>query len=186
MNTTQTSIARIYVASLSHYNAGHLVGEWIELSPWWNGADVMDEIRSVLDRAEEAGPDVSGPVEEYAVHDFEGFPRSLYHEYMSAQAFDKLTTFLRLRDEYGEAFGAYVDYFGDEIDPDEWKRDFYDRYVGTYEDREAYGWHIADMYDVPDALEHYIDAEAIARDAEYGGDVTFQRTAEGLAAFRTH
>ena len=184
MTVTQTSTeARIYVASLSHYNAGHLVGEWITVSPWWDGEDVMDEIQSVLDRAETHGPDVCGPVEEYAIHDFEGFPRAIYHEYMGREAFDALAEFLRLQDEYGEAVGAYVETFGHELDATDWRRDFEDRYAGTYDDRAAYGWHVAEMYDIPDAMRSYIDAEAIARDCELGGDIMFTRTVDGLAAF---
>ena len=81
--------ARIYVADLAEYNNGRLVGKWLDLSDYSSGAEVMEEIQNILD--EQTKKDKHGEVhEEYAIHDFEGFPRSFYSEYMGEADFDKL------------------------------------------------------------------------------------------------
>lgn len=55
----------IYVASLSDYNAGRLHGKWISVED--DADSVYEEIKGVLKTSPQ------GDVEEYAIHDFEGF-----------------------------------------------------------------------------------------------------------------
>jgi len=72
---------RIYVADLEAYNNGRLVGEWLDLADYNDADELMDAIQDVLKK--------SGG-EEYAIHDVEYVPRSLYSEYMSKNDFQAL------------------------------------------------------------------------------------------------
>jgi len=72
---------RIYVADLEAYNNGRLVGEWLDLADYDNADELMDAIQDVLKK--------SGG-EEYAIHDVEYVPRSLYSEYMGKRDFEQL------------------------------------------------------------------------------------------------
>jgi antirestriction protein len=72
---------RIYVADLEAYNSGRLVGEWLDLADYDNADELMDAIQDVLKK--------SGG-EEYAIHDVEYVPRSMYSEYMGQRDFEQL------------------------------------------------------------------------------------------------
>lgn len=81
--------AKIYVADLAEYNDGRLVGKWFDLSDYSDASELMEAIQEMLD--EQTAKDKHGEVhEEWAVHDFEGFPRSFYSEYMGEKDFEKL------------------------------------------------------------------------------------------------
>ena len=89
--------AKIYVADLAEYNNGRLVGKWLELSDYSSGAEVMEAIQEMLD--EQTKKDKFGDVhEEYAIHDYEGFPRSFYSEYMGESDFDALYEMMKVAD----------------------------------------------------------------------------------------
>lgn len=90
--------AKIYVADLAEYNNGRLVGKWLDLSDYSSGAEVMEAIQEMLD--EQTKKDKYGDVhEEYAIHDFEGFPRSFYSESMGESDFDQLYEIARVADD---------------------------------------------------------------------------------------
>jgi antirestriction protein len=72
---------RIYVADLEAYNNGRLVGEWLDLADYKDADELMDAIQDVLKK--------SGG-EEYAIHDVEYVPSSMYSEYMSRNDFQAL------------------------------------------------------------------------------------------------
>ena len=89
--------AKIYVADLAEYNNGRLVGKWLDLSDYSSGAEVMEAIQEMLD--EQTKKDKFGDVhEEYAIHDYEGFPRSFYSEYMGESDFDALYEMMKVAD----------------------------------------------------------------------------------------
>ena len=92
--------AEIYVADLAEYNNGRLVGKHLKLSDYSSGAEVMEAIQEILD--EQTAKDKFGEVhEEYAIHDFEGFPRSFYHESMGEKDFDKLYQIAEVANDRG-------------------------------------------------------------------------------------
>jgi antirestriction protein len=92
--------AEIYVADLAEYNNGRLVGKHLKLSDYSSGAEVMEAIQAILD--EQTAKDKYGEVhEEYAIHDFEGFPRSFYHESMGENDFDKLYEIAEVANDRG-------------------------------------------------------------------------------------
>ena len=72
---------RIYVADLEAYNNGRLVGEWLDLADYNDADELMDAIQDVLKK--------SGG-EEYAIHDVEYIPSSMYSEYMGKRDFEEL------------------------------------------------------------------------------------------------
>lgn len=86
---------KVYIADLAAYNEGKLVGEWIDLSEFSSGDEVMDKISELLAKwSEEQGEER----EEYAVHDMENFPKDLYHESMGEEDFQSVI-------DYWEAVG---------------------------------------------------------------------------------
>jgi len=131
MTTTTTEDARLYVASLSHYNAGHLTGEWITVRPEDTARGVMAKIEGVLERAGENGPDVTGPVEEYAIHDFAGFPHSLYAEYMGIKEVAAVLSYVRAKSCHGPAFDAFMKLFGYDMSMEDWRDEFQAHYIAA-------------------------------------------------------
>lgn len=72
---------KIYVADLEAYNNGKLVGEWLDLSDYNDAEELMDAIQDFLK--------TSGG-EEYAIHDYENLPSSMYSEYMGEKDFQQI------------------------------------------------------------------------------------------------
>jgi len=95
---------RIYVASLADYNSGRLHGRWIELGPDVEIADVEIEIQDMLATSPE-----SGVVEEYAIHDYEGFGQWQVEEYAPIRHIQLMA---RKIAEHGQAFTAWVENHG--------------------------------------------------------------------------
>jgi antirestriction protein len=92
--------AKIYVADLAEYNDGRLVGKWFDLSDYSDASELMVAIQEMLD--EQTAKDKNGEVhEEWAVHDFEGFPRSFYSEYMGEKDFEKLYQIAEVANDRG-------------------------------------------------------------------------------------
>lgn len=87
---------RIYVADLSAYNDGRLVGEWIDLKKFNSGDEVMKEIASLLKKWSKLSGEVR---EEFAIHDYEDIPESLASEYMNKADFDAIYKLLKVAEE---------------------------------------------------------------------------------------
>jgi antirestriction protein len=84
---------KVYIADLTAYNNGQLIGKWFDLTDYSDGSELMQDIQKMLD--EQTKKDKFGDVhEEYAVHDFENFPREFYSEYMGEADFDKLISLI--------------------------------------------------------------------------------------------
>lgn len=163
--TTTDTTCRIYVASLSDYNAGTLHGEWIDLDADTTIDDVESAIAAMLAASPEARR--SGlAAEEYAVHDHDNFGSYHVSEWPDL---DELLAIVRGIDEHGDAFRAWLT-IGD--DP----ALFEDHYRGEWESREDYvAEYLEDCMglDLSEFPYNYLDLGAIARDFELGGDVTF-------------
>jgi antirestriction protein len=115
---------RIYVASLSDYNAGRLHGEWIAADQALD--DVWSEIGDMLAESPEPG------AEEWAIHDYEGFGPLRLREYESLDLVSEIAQGIA---EHGEAFAAFVELA--ERDPDRFPF-FEDLYKGKWESRVHY------------------------------------------------
>lgn len=171
-----TTEYRIYVASLAAYNAGILHGAWIQADQDADGINA--DIQEMLDACPEKG-------EEWAIHDYEmggiklGESEDIETVSDLAQA---------LTDHHGDAFAAF------------WNNDSYDdvdtaveafeeAYIGEYESLTDYAESYLDdtgaLNEVPEWLRPYIDAEAIGRDMELGGDIwTHPTKTYGVYIFR--
>lgn len=169
---------RIYVASLSDYNAGRLHGRWIEVDIDADIAGILEGINQVLMTSVE--PDA----EEWAIHDYDGFGMVRLSEYQS------LETVLRLArgtNEHGPAFTAWAGHVG--IDDAEALDGFEDAFLGTWDSLRDYAEGLLDDMglsaelekSIPDLLQGYVsvDVESFARDMELGGMVTVIEDPEG-------
>ncbi|HVF74611.1 MAG TPA: antirestriction protein ArdA [Acidimicrobiales bacterium] len=150
---------RIYMASLSDYNAGRLHGVWIDAS------QSVDEIGEEIDRMLAASPEPLA--EEYAIHDHDGFWPVELSEYESLSDVARLAAGI---DEHGRAFAHFAHLLGSG-----WGNDlerFGDCYLGCWPSMEAYAWSLLEDLGVdvnnigPPELQPYIrfDTEAFARD----------------------
>lgn len=72
---------KIYVADLEAYNNGRLVGVWLDLTDYEDAEELMDAISRFL---KESGG------EEFAIHDYENLPSSMYSEYMGERDFQQI------------------------------------------------------------------------------------------------
>jgi antirestriction protein len=174
---------RIYVASLSDYNAGVLHGEWIEAD--LNPEDLEQAVTDMLRRSP-----TDSRAEEFAIHDFEGFGPYQPGEYDSL---DWVSWIARGITEHGLAFGAWADC----VDHDEDAlASFEDAYLGEWSSLSAY---VEELFDdlgvvrdlheqVPELLQGYveIDVEGFARDMELGGDITSVEHRGGVWLFATN
>jgi len=158
---------RIYVASLSDYNAGRLHGVWI---------DASEEIEIVYTAVEDLLSSSPEPgAEEFAIHDYEGFGSVRFSEY------EKLETVVRIAQgiaEHGKPFAGWAAHLG-ESQWDDHLDEFADGYLGSYDSMEDYAEQLLDDmgFDIdnlgPEYLQPYIrfDLEAFARDLSMDLDV---------------
>ena len=155
---------RIYVASLSDYNAGRLLGRWIDVDQ--DAAAIHAEIRAML--AESREP----PAEEWAIHDCEGFGGYGVGEY---ESIEKVAEIAALIHEHGEVFAGLLSHFGGDMDDAKrWMEDGYRGewdslvdYVENFMD-EVYG---GELKGLPDIIRSHIDYDGIAHDFEVSGDI---------------
>jgi len=188
---------RIYVASLSDYNAGSLLGRWIDANQ--DADDIHAEVRELLRESKHpnvmvecpecdgAGCDDCGgkgevpSAEEWAIHDYElGGIKISEHE-----SFETVSALAEAVEEHGEAFVFWWNNeTRDEVDTDA----FQEAYQGVHESLADYAqtW-MEDTgsipKDLPDLIRNNIDWEGIGRDFELGGDIWTERGDDGLHVF---
>lgn len=179
---------RIYVASLSDYNAGILHGTWLGADL---GAEILHEgIAEML--AESPAMKRYGEVaEEFAIHDFEGFGLVHLEEYESIERVAQLAQGIT---EHGDAFGVWwaMESRGD-ADWGDVQSQFAEQYLGEFSSLEDYagqvlddmGFDIDELPDIPDGLRPYVkvDIEAWARDMEYSGEISTVESPSGVYVF---
>jgi antirestriction protein len=160
---------RIYVASLSDYNAGRLHGAWINANQ--DTEDIEEDIQQMLSKSKE-------PIaEEWAIHDYEGFGPLRISEY---ESIDNVSEIARGIAEHGMAFAHWADY----LEASEWQylNRFEDCYIGHWSSAvefaesmlEDMGIDIDSLVD--EQFQPYVtfDLEAFARDLSFD-----YRVAEG-------
>ena len=170
---------RIYVASLSDYNAGVLHGSWLDADQELD--DLEQAVTDMLTRSP------SPSAEEFAIHDFEGFGHYRVGEYDSL---DWVSRVARGIVEHGPAFGAWAE---DCNHDEEALARFEDAYLGEWSSIEKYAEELLDDLGylraideaVPEMLQPYVrvDVEAFARDLELSGDVTVVEHGVGVWLF---
>jgi antirestriction protein len=132
--STDDESPKIYVADLAAYNEGKLIGEWLTLTDYSSGEEVMEAIHDLLKTwSEEQGEER----EEYAIHDTENIPRSLYSEGMAEDEFQKVIDACAKADEMGIPLEVLLQWAGDvgaDIDSAS------DAYQGEYDDEEDFAY----------------------------------------------
>lgn len=170
-----TTECRVYLACLACYNAGRLVGEWVD------GEDAEDFDIGTMDH----GADDPCPHEELAIHDHEGFGEWRPGE---NESLADVSAVARLMGEHGEAFSAwYANGNATGKSVSEWGDAFSEDYRGTYKSLADYAEELSeelgDLESVPERLRYHIDWESVAREMEMGGDVWTADVSDGVAVF---
>ncbi len=157
---------RVYVASLSDYNAGRLHGVWIDATQ--SAADIEIEVNDMLGDS----PEVTlGYIpEEWAIHDYEGFGSLKLSEW---ETFERVSTIATLIEEHGEAFIAYCDNEGMDVDDDA-EAAFEEAFCGEWSSEAEYAQELAeDIGAVPRELDWpytCIDWQRAWNELRMGGD----------------
>jgi antirestriction protein len=150
---------RIYVACLAAYNNGYLHGAWIDAAqePW----SIYDDVKVMLAASPIAG------AEEWAIHDYEDFGGVRIEEYTG---FDRVSALASFISEHGEIGAALLDYYSGDLD--EAQQAITDRYMGEHTSLADYVQELTEeTVTMPQALQFYIDYQAMARDAELNGEL---------------
>jgi len=171
---------RIYVASLSDYNAGTLHGRWIETS---DGQEAMQEQIDEMLRTSPTTARYGDKAEEWAIHDFEGFGPLRLGEYEALSTIARIAAGIA---EHGQAFAAWADHVG-ATEGDQLDR-FEELYRGEWDSAEDYTEELLDdmgattaLERLPEWLQCYVelDIAGFARDLHIGGDITVVDKPEG-------
>lgn len=167
MTNLSDSSPRIYVACLAAYNNCYLHGVWIDAD---QDADaIRDEIAAMLARS---------PVEdaeEYAIHDYEGFEGISISEYAGIDTVARMAAFIA---EHGALGAGLLEQFGRDMDQTESTLE--DCYHGEFASLADYMEELTtESVTIPEPLRYYVDWQAMARDAEMGGDLFTIETARG-------
>lgn len=176
-----SSPPRIYVASLSDYNAGVLHGVWLN----------ADQETDVLEIGVQAmlRDSVQDVAEEWAIHDFDGFGPLGLSEYESLEAVSRIAQGIA---RHGLAFGAWASLVGG--DPGALRR-FEEAYQGHWSSVVEYADEFLDdagatqaLEAIPDWLQPYVtlNSEGFARDLVLGGDIQSVEGEGGVWIFEGH
>jgi len=164
----ESATPRAWVGCLGCYNAGELVGKWLE-------KDEAEDLEAAGLSAD--GRCVRCNAEEFWVLDHENIGNA---GEMTPTEFVTIAKRFETIDEHHntEALRAFIEFYGHERDDiDDVISDFEDRYTGQYETRadwaEQYLEDSGMLNGVPGLLLYYIDTDAFARDCTYNGDVDF-------------
>lgn len=163
------SLDRIYVASLSDYNAGILHGEWLSFDDFSSAGEVWEAIHAML--ADSPTAKVEGlPAEEWAIYDYEGFAGLHVHEGESIEALWEAHELLESLDDL-EAFADWMAYArsADISEVTEGNiKTFQDTYRGWYRSKEEFAEELIEetgmLSNADKLLSSYFDYEAFARD----------------------
>ena len=151
---------RIYVASLSDYNAGRLHGTWIDAAD--DPEDIHEAVQRMLATSREP------LAEEWAIHDYEGFGPARLSEYSDFESVSRIAHGI---ETHGDAFAAWVAHAGDSSE--ETAQRFDEAYLGRWDSITDYAEQLAEdlgLTDdlVPEWARPYVrvDIDLLARDLE--------------------
>jgi len=150
---------------LAAYNEGKLIGEWIDLSEFDSGSEVMAKIQELLQKwSEEQGENR----EEVAIHDYENFGRDLYDEYMGEEDFDKIIKAYKISEEKGIPADVIASIMR-EYDPEDIESWIEENYEGEFDSDTDLAYHYVDMMGgvqglSKNTLEHYFDYESFGEE----------------------
>ncbi|MGH7866197.1 MAG: antirestriction protein ArdA [Candidatus Dormibacteraceae bacterium] len=173
-------VPRIYVASLSDYNAGRLHGQWIDAAV--ESEELAGSVQAMLTTSPEPG------AEEWAIHDYEGFGPLRLEEYESLEIVSTVALGIT---EHGPAFAHWTALIG--TNDNEALARFEDAYLGHWDSLTAYAEELPQDIGVyrqieealPEHLQPYltVDVDGMARDMELGGQITSSDGDHGIYLF---
>jgi len=167
MTNVSDSTPRIYVACLAAYSNGYLHGAWIDADQ--DVDEIRDEIAAMLARSP------TEHAEEYAIHDYEGFEGVSISEYAGIDGVARIAAFIS---EHGALGASLLELFGGDMGQAESTLE--DCYHGQFASLADYMEELTtESVTIPEALRYYVDWDAMARDAEMGGDLFTIETAHG-------
>ena len=120
---------KIYVADLEAYNNGRLSGVWLDLTDYSDADELMDAINDFLK--------TTGG-EEYAIHDYENLPRSMYSEYMGARDFAELYEMMDLAKENDLPLDVVMEIVS------QFDRSAVEEYTGMYDSEQDFAEQLVD------------------------------------------
>ena len=121
-----TDAPKIYVADLEAYNNGVLKGEWLDLDDYSDADELMDAIEEVVGE------------NEYAIHDVEGIPSSMYSEYMGRRDFEELYEMIELANDNDLPIDVVIDAVA------QYDENIVDSYNGRYDSMREFAEELAD------------------------------------------
>ena len=155
---------RIYVASLSDYNAGRLHGRWIDANQ--PAETIREEISQMLAESKEPS------AEEWAIHDYENFAGYNVGEFADLEQLSEIASLIL---EHGPVFGRLLTHFGGDLE--DAKRYMNDGYRGEWDSLAHYVESLVEecysdvLKALPNFIRGHIDFEGIGDDMELSGDV---------------
>ena len=187
---TRTDVRpRVYVASLSDYNAGILHGTWLNADE--DPAVLHEGITEML-AASPTTKRYGDPAEEWAIHDYEGFGDVRLGEY---EPIERVAALARGITAHGPAFAYWwgIDEPTDTTDDTELEAAFEEHYLGEYESVADYGRQLLEdlgfdpdeLPGIPEGLRPYVslDVEAWVRDMQYAGELRTAPSDRGVYVF---
>lgn len=120
---------KIYVADLEAYNNGRLSGVWLDLTDYSDAEELMDAINDFLK--------TTGG-EEYAVHDYENLPSSMYSEYMGVRDFEEIYEMLDLAKDNDLPLDVVMEVVS------QFDRSALDEYTGVYDSEQDFAEQLVD------------------------------------------
>jgi antirestriction protein len=116
---------KVYVADLEAYNNGKLSGVWLDLTDYNDADELMDAIQDFLK--------TSGG-EEYAIHDYENLPSSMYSEYMGKSDFEEIYQMIDLAKDNNLPLEVVMEVVS------QYDESALDEYYGVYDDEEDFAY----------------------------------------------
>jgi antirestriction protein len=173
---------RIWIASLSDYNAGRLHGEWV------NAAVETDHLQAAVQHILASSPDPDA--EEWAIFDYDNFGSYRLGEYSDLAT---VAAIARGIERHGFAFASWAEF--SDTDVSDLETEFEDVFMGHFDSRELFGESVLQDFDFEETLtkglpawiaSHIsIDRAAIARDLEMSGGLTIEDApGGGIYVFR--
>jgi len=120
---------KIYVADLEAYNNGRLSGVWLDLADYNDADELMEAINDFLK--------TTGG-EEYAIHDVEYIPNSMYSEYMGQKDFEELYEMIDLAKENDLPLSVVQEVVS------QYDASAVDEFQGRYDDAEDFAQQLVD------------------------------------------
>lgn len=165
--STKEPAPRIYVASLSDYNAGTLHGRWIHAAA--GVEQIRQEIEAMLAESRE------GNAEEWAIHDYEEFGTLRLSEFEDIESVAKVAELIV---GHGPVFAGLVSHFGGLPEGlEEASSAMEHDYCGEFRSIADYAAHLVEecsgsfLKQLPEFVRYHIDYEGIANDMQYGGEI---------------